>query len=128
MAWIAAAAGTCALASGHFSDQFRGKYRLGLPLDRRLRHYDRPVPIYEFECGECGERFEALVDAGTEAADCPICGTAGAERRLSTFGLSRQPTPSQQRRMEDKRGTNRDGARTRFKDTLARNRGKKPGP
>jgi hypothetical protein len=45
------------------------------------------------------------------------------------FGLSRQPTPNQQRRMEDKRGTKRDGARTRFKQTLARNRGKKkPGP
>ena len=93
-------------------------------------HYDRPVPIYEFECGECGERFESLVAAGTETAECPACGTAGAERRLSMFGLSRQPTPNQRRRMEDKRGTNRDGARTRFKETLAKNRGakKKPGP
>jgi putative FmdB family regulatory protein len=82
------------------------------------------VPIYEFECGECGERFESLVDAGTEAATCPRCGAEGAERRLSSFGLSRQPTPNQRRRMEDKRGTNRDGARTRWKESMAKRRGK----
>ena len=86
--------------------------------------YDRAVPIYEFECEECGERFESLVDAGTEAAECPNCGAAGAQRRLSSFGLSRQPTANQRRRMEDKRGTNRDGARTRWKDGMAKRRGK----
>ncbi len=45
------------------------------------------MPIYEFECGACGERFEALVDAGTERAECPACGAAGAERRFSSFAL-----------------------------------------
>jgi len=82
------------------------------------------VPIYEFECAECGERFEALVDAGTESAECTNCGAAGAQRRLSSFGTSRQPTASQRRRMEDKRGTNRDGARTRWKEGMAKRRGK----
>lgn len=81
------------------------------------------MPIYEFECGECGQVFEDLVPAGTAAASCPACGTDGARRRLSTFGLSRQPTPNQRRRMEDKRGTDRDGARQRFKADLARRRG-----
>ncbi len=38
-----------------------------------------------------------------------------------------QPTPNQQRRMEDARGTNRDGARQRFKSDLARRRERKPG-
>ena len=33
-------------------------------------------------------------------------------------------TPAQQRRAEDARGTNRDGARTRFKESLARGRAK----
>jgi putative FmdB family regulatory protein len=86
------------------------------------------MPIYEFECGECGERFEDLVAAGTETVACPSCGATGAVRKLSTFGLTHQPTPGQKRRMEDKRGTNRDGARQRFKDTLARQRreGKRP--
>lgn len=75
------------------------------------------MPIYEFECGRCGERFEGLVPQGTGSAVCPACGTAGAERRFSAFGLSRQPTANQRRRMEDKRGTDRDGARSRFKES-----------
>jgi putative FmdB family regulatory protein len=41
------------------------------------------VPIYEFECGRCGTRFEELVDAGTEAAACRACGEAGASRIYS---------------------------------------------
>ena len=85
------------------------------------------MPIYEFECGECGERFEELVPAGTERADCPACAAAGAERRLSSFGVTRQPTPGQKRRMEDRRGTDRDGARQRFKANLAKGRERKPG-
>lgn len=86
-----------------------------------------PVPIYEFECGACGERFEQLSPADTATAECPECGTPGAERRLSSFGLTRQPTPNQRRRMEDRRGTNRDGARQRFKSDLARRRKGQPG-
>lgn len=84
------------------------------------------VPIYEFECGECGERFEELTPAGTETAECPRCGVAGAERRLSTFGVTHQPTPSQQRRMEDRRGTNRGGARQRWQRSLDRARERRP--
>ena len=85
------------------------------------------MPIYEFECAACGERFEELSAAGTESATCPACGAEGAERRLSSFGLSRQPTPNQRRRMEDKRGTNRDGARTRFKDSMSKARERRSG-
>jgi putative FmdB family regulatory protein len=85
------------------------------------------MPIYEFECGECGERFEELVAAGTDRSSCPACGAAGATRRYSSFGLSRQPTPNQKRRMEDRRGTDRGGARERFKQSLARHRERKPG-
>jgi putative FmdB family regulatory protein len=92
-----------------------------------VRQYDQYMPIYEFECGGCGERFEELVAAGTESASCPACGTENAERRLSSFGLSRQPTLNQRRRMEDARGTNRDGARQRFKRDLAKRRERKPG-
>ena len=70
--------------------------------------------------------LRGLVDGGTETATCPDCGTEGAERRLSTFGLTRQPTPGQRRRMEDKRGTNRDGARQRFQKTLDTGRARDP--
>jgi len=41
------------------------------------------VPIYEFRCAACGERFEALVDAGTEALECRACGAERATRVLS---------------------------------------------
>lgn len=85
------------------------------------------MPIYEFECGECGERFEQLVAAGTVAAACPACGAEDAERRLSSFGLSRQPTANQRRRMEDRRGTDRDGARQRFKRNISKARRRRSG-
>lgn len=85
------------------------------------------MPIYEFECGSCGERFEELSPAGTERTRCPSCGAEGAERRLSKFAYSRQPTAGQRRRMEDARGTDRGGAERRFKDRMAKARERKPG-
>lgn len=99
-----------------------------MPRPVRAPHYDQVVPIYEFECDACGARFEDLVSAGTETATCRECGAEDARRRLSSFGVSSQMTPNQRRRMEDKRGTNRDGARQRFKRNLgqARERAKRP--
>lgn len=85
------------------------------------------MPIYEFECGSCGERFEELAAAGTERTACPSCGAEGAERRLSSFAFSRQPTPAQRRRMEDARGVDRGGAKARFKERMAKARERKPG-
>lgn len=79
------------------------------------------MPIYEFECRSCGHRFEELVGShvGLETADvrCPECGKAEVERLLSTSYASvhRQLTPNQRRRLEDKRGIDRDGAKDRFK-------------
>ncbi len=79
------------------------------------------MPIYEFACQSCGHRFEELVGShvGVEAADlrCPECGSAEIERLLSTSyaPLHRQLTPNQRRRLEDKRGTDRGGAKERFK-------------
>lgn len=82
---------------------------------RIRRHgYDQAVPIYEFECGDCGERFELLVEAGTGAAECVRCG-AEAGRVMSSFGVTtRQLTPRQRRRLEQERGTDRGGARARW--------------
>lgn len=80
------------------------------------------MPIYEFECPRCENRFEELSAVGTTATDCPECGAGGAERRMSMFAYSRQATANQRRRMEDARGTNRDGARTRWKTNLERGR------
>lgn len=90
----------------------------------RRPDYDHRVPIYEFECSDCGARFESLVDAGTERTGCAECGAEGAERRFSSFAVTtRQLTPSQRRRMEDKRGTDRGGARKRWGESMKRARG-----
>jgi putative FmdB family regulatory protein len=42
------------------------------------------MPVYDFECPACGERFEALVAVGA-SAPCPACGASEATRRLSPF-------------------------------------------
>lgn len=84
--------------------------------------------MYDFECGECGERFEALVGVEERTQRCPACGADGAERRLTSFAYSRQPSAEKRRRMEDKRGTDRDGARQRFKRDLGRARKRAGGP
>jgi putative FmdB family regulatory protein len=85
------------------------------------------VPIYEFVCKSCGHRFEELVGThvGRAAADvvCPECDSAEVERRLSTYApLQRQMTPNQRRRLEDKRGVDRGGAKERFKRQRAAER------
>jgi putative FmdB family regulatory protein len=86
------------------------------------------VPIYEFVCESCGHRFEELVGShvGRRADEvaCPECGSAKVERQLSTSyaPLHRQLTSSQKRRLEDKRGTGRDGAKERFKKQRAAER------
>jgi len=43
------------------------------------------MPIYEYRCTPCGERFEELVRASDPAVDCPGCGGEDVERVLSTF-------------------------------------------
>jgi len=42
------------------------------------------MPLYDFLCRSCGDRFEARVSVD-EAAVCPSCRTPGAERQLSPF-------------------------------------------
>lgn len=41
------------------------------------------MPIYEYECRGCGNRFERLVLKQEEAPTCPSCGNAEVERLLS---------------------------------------------
>jgi putative FmdB family regulatory protein len=86
------------------------------------------VPIYEFECRSCGERFEELVGShvGVDAVDvhCPACTSAEVERLTSTSyaPIHRRLTPNQRRRLEDVRGTDRGGATDRFKHRRAAER------
>jgi len=41
------------------------------------------MPLYEFHCGKCGQRFEQLVKLH-ETPSCPACGAAGPERLFSS--------------------------------------------
>ena len=92
------------------------------------RNYHRSVPIYEFVCRSCDQRFEELVGShmGTSesAVRCPACGGAKVERLVSSSyaPVPRQMTPNQRRRMEDQRGTDRGGAKERFKRQRAAER------
>ncbi len=70
------------------------------------------VPVYEFECEECGDRFEELAPGDTESLVCPACGSDRTRRLLSPVSPpSRQPRgagvrsgESQRREREAARG------------------------
>ena len=52
------------------------------------------MPIFEYRCTSCGERYETLVSRAERATPrCPRCGGAQAERLISTFAVGRaRPT------------------------------------
>jgi putative FmdB family regulatory protein len=45
------------------------------------------MPIFEYVCRECNQRFEALV-YGTQKPECPRCGGRKLETQLSVFAVS----------------------------------------
>lgn len=62
------------------------------------------MPIYEFECEECGARFEELVAADAPAPLCAACGSARAKRLLSSVSPpGRQPRGAAVRSDESRR-------------------------
>lgn len=62
------------------------------------------MPIYEFECEQCGERFEELVAAAAAAVACPRCGAGETRRLLSNVSpASRQPRGAAVRSNESQR-------------------------
>ena len=51
------------------------------------------MPIYEYECGKCGEKFElrrSIADSDSEVK-CPKCGAENPQRVFSVFALRRDP-------------------------------------
>lgn len=42
------------------------------------------MPLYDFQCRSCQDRFEAQVPFG-ETPSCPACGGSETERRLASF-------------------------------------------
>jgi putative FmdB family regulatory protein len=76
------------------------------------------MPIYEFECEECGARFEELVAAGGTSA-CSACGSERTRRLYSEVSPpGRQPRGAKVRAGESRRG-DREAAR---QDRIAESR------
>jgi putative FmdB family regulatory protein len=46
------------------------------------------MPIYEYACNACGHQLEALQKySDAPLTDCPECGDAGLEKRISAAGF-----------------------------------------
>ena len=45
------------------------------------------MPLYEFECCDCGEEFEVLVLDSGETVKCVRCDSENIGKQFSTFGL-----------------------------------------
>ena len=47
------------------------------------------MPIYEYQCNECGERFELFVRSSVrrDAPTCPKCGSLKVQKAISLFGI-----------------------------------------
>ncbi len=45
------------------------------------------MPIYEFECEDCGQPFEELVFSSSAIREvvCPTCQSSQVEKKISTF-------------------------------------------
>jgi putative FmdB family regulatory protein len=43
------------------------------------------MPIYEYVCDDCGERYERIVMSQTQAITCPKCDSAKHTIQLSVF-------------------------------------------
>ena len=51
------------------------------------------MPIYEFRCDGCSERFEELLPAGGEAhVACPHCASTTVTRLFSRFATEWRPS------------------------------------
>lgn len=85
------------------------------------------MPIYEFECGECGARFEDLVRAGAEVA-CRECGSARVRRLYSAVAPpGRQPRGAGVRSDEARRRERESARQERLGEAQKRRaRGERP--
>lgn len=45
------------------------------------------MPLYEYECCDCGKEFEVLVLDSDETIKCVSCDSENIGKQFSTFGL-----------------------------------------
>jgi len=46
------------------------------------------MPIYEYECRQCGHRFEYLLLSSSPAAECPACRNKDLKQLISLCAVS----------------------------------------
>lgn len=75
------------------------------------------MPIYEFRCEACGERFEELVAAGTSSRPCAACGSRRTERLLSAQAAPSKlaKSPGERRKQERSNAKLRERTKADFK-------------
>ena len=54
------------------------------------------MPIYEYVCQECGERYDKFVRSSLAKVElkCPNCGSAQADKAFSVFGVGANSSQS----------------------------------
>jgi putative FmdB family regulatory protein len=87
------------------------------------------MPIYEFDCAECGERFEDLLPAGADGAECRHCGSSDTRRVFSAPGAPLKLVKSRgaARKQEAKNAKLHASTKARFKESRRKAREAKKG-
>lgn len=52
------------------------------------------MPIYEYQCRDCGHRFEVIVRLNDSPPACPSCESTNPERLISLFAVDAPGTRS----------------------------------
>ena len=52
------------------------------------------MPLFEYECSDCGLQFEKIVQTSTTAVACKGGGSPKAKKQLSVFAVSGGPSDS----------------------------------
>ncbi len=69
------------------------------------------MPIYEFECEQCGNRFDELMAAGAPPPACPECGSSRVGKRLSNVSPPGRAPKGAKVRDSESRRREREAAR-----------------
>lgn len=81
------------------------------------------MPLYEYRCGQCGEKVVRLQKAGEEGpgVPCARCGGAGFERVFSAFSLGRANPSAESSAGEGPRGASPPAAGPEFHRLMVTN-------
>lgn len=55
----------------------------------------RAMPIYEYVCNDCGDRYERIVMKQDAVITCPRCGSSRHTIQLSVFSTRRSDSASE---------------------------------